>query len=102
MDAIMHAPALTPADAADLARRLYGIDAGASPLPSERDQNFLLRAADGNRFVLKIANATDDRALLDAQNGARRRTHDANDCDIGHQALRPRLDLDRGRTARHD
>jgi len=70
MDAILHAPALTPADAADLARRLYGIDAGASPLPSERDQNFLLRAADGNRFVLKIANATDDRALLDAQNAA--------------------------------
>jgi len=70
MDAIMRAPALTPADAADLARQLYGIDGGASPLPSERDQNFLLRAADGNRFVLKIANATDDRALLDAQNAA--------------------------------
>jgi 4-aminobutyrate aminotransferase-like enzyme/Ser/Thr protein kinase RdoA (MazF antagonist) len=70
MDAILHAPALTPAEAADLARRLYGIEAGASALPSERDQNFLLRTADDDRFVLKIANAADDRALLDAQNAA--------------------------------
>jgi 4-aminobutyrate aminotransferase-like enzyme/Ser/Thr protein kinase RdoA (MazF antagonist) len=68
MDAILHAPALTPAAAADLARRLYGIDGDASVLPSERDQNFLLRTADGGRFVLKIANAGDDRGLLEAQN----------------------------------
>ena len=53
-----------------MARRLYGIDADASPLPSERDQNFLLLTAAGDRFVLKIANSTDDRALLDAQNAA--------------------------------
>lgn len=70
MDVLQHAPALTAAAAADLARTLYGIDAEASPLPSERDQNFVLRTEAGDRFVLKIANSTDDRALLEAQNAA--------------------------------
>ena len=65
-----HAPALTAAEAAELGRRLFGIDADASPLPSERDQNFVLRTESGDRFVLKIANRTDDRALLEAQNAA--------------------------------
>src|SRR5258708_18147850 len=70
MDVILHAPALTPAEAAGLALRLYGLAVEASALPSERDQNFRLQTAAGDRFVLKIANSTDDRALLDAQNAA--------------------------------
>jgi len=70
MDALLHVPQLTAAEAADVARRLYGVEAEARVLPSERDQNFGLRTADGSRFVLKIANASDDRALLDAQNAA--------------------------------
>src|SRR5215471_4893975 len=70
MDLLLRAPALTAAEAVDLARRVYGIDAAASPLPSERDQNFLLQTAVVNRFVLKIANSTEDPALLDAQNSA--------------------------------
>lgn len=41
-----------------------------SALPSERDQNFLLVADTGERFVFKIANATEDRALLEAQQQA--------------------------------
>src|SRR5215471_13344014 len=70
MDLLLHAPALSAAEAVDLARRVYGIDAAASPLPSERDQNFMLQTPVVDRFVLKIANSTEDRALLDAQNGA--------------------------------
>jgi 4-aminobutyrate aminotransferase-like enzyme/Ser/Thr protein kinase RdoA (MazF antagonist) len=70
MDVLQFTPALTPSEASDMARRLYGIDAEASPLPSERDQNFLLLTAAGDRFVLKIANSADDRALLEAQNAA--------------------------------
>ena len=70
MDVLQHAPALTAAEAADLGRRLFGVEADAAPLPSERDQNFLLLTAAGDRFVLKIANSTDDRALLEAQNAA--------------------------------
>src|SRR5215472_15951762 len=70
MDAIVHAPSFTPAEAVDVARRLYGIDAGATPMTSERDQNFRLQTPAGDRFVLKIANSTDERALLEAQNAA--------------------------------
>ena len=70
MDVLRHAPALTADEASALALRLYGVQAAASPLPSERDQNFLLRTPSDDRFVLKIANRTDDRALLEAQNAA--------------------------------
>jgi Ser/Thr protein kinase RdoA (MazF antagonist) len=90
MSFLARAPRLSVADAGRLARELYGLDAIASPLPSERDQNFLLtsvavsgtqglgtrelRTDDGGlttvRYVLKIANATEDRAMLEAQNAA--------------------------------
>jgi len=53
-----------------LAREIYGVDARASALPSERDQNFLLRDQSGEKYVLKIANALEDRALLEAQQQA--------------------------------
>ena len=87
---LQQTPRLTAAEASEIALDLYGLDAVASPLPSERDQNFLLEtaltsrgqsrgeddaggAAVGEfreRFVLKIANATEDRAVLEAQNAA--------------------------------
>ena len=70
MDAILHAPAFSAIAAADVARRVYGVEAEATPLPSERDQNFRLQTATGDTFVLKIANAADDRRLLEAQNAA--------------------------------
>ena len=37
-------------------------------MPSERDQNFLLAARDGEKFVLKIANVHEKPAVLEAQN----------------------------------
>ncbi len=40
----------------------------AKTLPSERDQNFLLSTASGERFVLKIANAGEERGMLETQN----------------------------------
>src|SRR3954471_7597120 len=70
MDVILHAPTLTAADAVELSRRLFGLEAEATPLASERDQNFLLQTGAGDRFVLKVANATEERALLEAQNAA--------------------------------
>lgn len=69
MSLLQQAPRFALADAARLARDLYGLDAAASPLPSERDQNFLLTTVAG-RFVLKVANAAEDRAMLEAQNAA--------------------------------
>jgi len=67
---LQQAPRFALADAERLARDLYGLDTGAASLPSERDQNFVLTAAAGDRFVLKIANAAEDRAMLEAQNAA--------------------------------
>ena len=60
-----HAPHFDPAFAEQLARELYGLDATATALTSERDQNFLLTTADGDRLVLKIANPREARSMLD-------------------------------------
>jgi len=57
-------------DATALANKLYGLKATAQSLPSERDQNFLLETEAHERFVLKIANALEERSLLEAQNAA--------------------------------
>ena len=70
MSLLQHTPACTEAEAQRLALELYGLRATAAPLPSERDQNFLLETEGGERFVLKIANALEDRALLEAQSAA--------------------------------
>ena len=70
MSLLQHAPRFERGAAAALARTFYGLDAVASPLPSERDQNFLLETPEGTRFVLKIANATEAHDMLDAQNAA--------------------------------
>jgi 4-aminobutyrate aminotransferase-like enzyme/Ser/Thr protein kinase RdoA (MazF antagonist) len=69
-DILSTTSSFSAADAVALALRLYGLDADATPLPSERDQNFRLQTASGDLFVLKIANAADDRPLLEAQNAA--------------------------------
>jgi 4-aminobutyrate aminotransferase-like enzyme/Ser/Thr protein kinase RdoA (MazF antagonist) len=67
---LQHTPRFLLEDATELAGRLYGLQAVAHPLPSERDQNFLLETPVGERFVLKIANALEERPLLEAQHEA--------------------------------
>ena len=57
-------------DAARIVHTHYGLDATASGLPSERDLNFLITGSDGQRFVLKIANTTEDQGVIDLQNQA--------------------------------
>src|SRR5262245_29440737 len=84
MSFLQQAPQLSTAEAERLAVDLYGLAASASPLPSERDQNFLLHSTGdlgtgglgAVRYVLKIANATEDRAMLEAQNAAMARVAD--------------------------
>jgi 4-aminobutyrate aminotransferase-like enzyme/Ser/Thr protein kinase RdoA (MazF antagonist) len=68
MSILDRAPNFSCDNAVQLAQRLYNLRASAKSLPSERDQNFLLQAENGSLFVLKIANATDERAMLEAQN----------------------------------
>lgn len=64
---LLHAPRLDSGRACLLAEQLFGIKASAHELPSERDQNFLLTAESGDRFVLKIANALEQRAFIEAE-----------------------------------
>ena len=70
MSILDHAPRFSVEEARRFAWELYGLSAIASPLPSERDQNFLLLTDSEERFVLKIANASEERGLLEAQNAA--------------------------------
>src|SRR5262245_37784395 len=69
MSLLKHAPRFLVDDAVRLAKDVYGLTGTAHPLPSERDQNFLLHC-DSGRYVLKIANGTESRAFLEAQNAA--------------------------------
>lgn len=67
MSLLAYAPQFTPDEAAHFARELYGLATTAVSLPSERDQNFHLITPDDRHFVLKIANAREDPAMLEAQ-----------------------------------
>ena len=68
----MSAPSFDAESAAAIAADSFGVHGTACQLPSERDQNFLLTNNAGEKFVLKIANALEDRPLLDAQNAVLR------------------------------
>jgi 4-aminobutyrate aminotransferase-like enzyme/Ser/Thr protein kinase RdoA (MazF antagonist) len=70
MSVISERPHFSEQEAEGLARELYGLTVSAQALPSERDQNFLLRQGPEAAFVLKIANGTEERAILDLQNKA--------------------------------
>jgi 4-aminobutyrate aminotransferase-like enzyme/Ser/Thr protein kinase RdoA (MazF antagonist) len=63
-------PEFSAAEAEELAARHYGVAAAATPLPSERDQNFRLDSGGGERWVLKIASAAEPAQALDLQNRA--------------------------------
>lgn len=65
-------PRFSVEEATHLARRFFGIDGESSPLPSERDQNFCLKTRDGTKYVLKVAQSAEERAVLDLQNAALR------------------------------
>jgi len=64
------APAFTTANAASIAASHYGIQAQAHPLVSDRDQNFRLDADDGEHYVLKISNSSEQLRFIDFQNCA--------------------------------
>ena len=63
-------PQFAIADAVAFAREAYGFTVTASPLPSERDQNFALDAVGGEKYILKIAKSDEERAVLELQTAA--------------------------------
>ena len=69
------APRFSCTEAEHIAKVYYGLQVTAKPLPSERDQNFKLTKVQPDNayeehFVLKIANPTELRETLEAQNMA--------------------------------
>src|SRR5215213_5829186 len=68
MGLLEHTPAFDVESATALVEEYFAIRGSAQPLPSERDQNFLLTDRAGERFVLKVANALELPELLEAQN----------------------------------
>ncbi|HEU4872890.1 MAG TPA: phosphotransferase [Pyrinomonadaceae bacterium] len=68
MNLLKNTPRFDIEAAAQIAAQHFGIHATAQPLPSERDQNFLLTTDSGEKFVLKISNALEKPAFIEAQN----------------------------------
>ena len=60
-------PRLRDADALAIARAHYDLGGRLTPLPSYADQNFRIDADDGERYVLRIANAGSVATNLEAQ-----------------------------------
>lgn len=60
-------PAVSPAEAARIARERFGLEVRATALAGERDRNFCLTAADGRRWLLKCLDSAADEATVAAQ-----------------------------------
>ena len=61
-------PRLNVNEAADIAANLYSVAGTVIELPSERDQNFLVQAHEEPPLVLKVANAYEQRSVLEGEN----------------------------------
>ncbi len=61
------APAFSTEQAQDIAAAVWGRRGTATPLVSERDQNFRLTDEHGTSWVLKIANAVEDPGVVDME-----------------------------------
>ena len=60
-------PTLTIARAEEIALALFGMRATATPLVSERDQNFRLEESRGAAWVLKVSNAVEDPGVVEME-----------------------------------
>lgn len=63
-------PRVDQAMARKVAADAYGLRVSATPLAGERDRNFLLRSAEGRRWVLKFYNSAESDAVCDFQETA--------------------------------
>ncbi len=68
MSVLNFAPAFSLDEAEQFANEFYALNGSVEQLPSDQDQNFLIVGKSGKRYVLKIANAKENLAVLDAQN----------------------------------
>jgi Ser/Thr protein kinase RdoA (MazF antagonist) len=68
--AVLTRPSIDIDGARAMLERSWGIPGDLRALPSERDRNFAVRVGGVDRFVLKIANRSEDPGFLDLQDGA--------------------------------
>ena len=68
--AVLTRPSIDVAGAGRILAEHWAVAGELRPLPSERDRNFAVAVAGVNRFVLKIANASEDPAILAFQHRA--------------------------------
>ncbi|HSM07212.1 MAG TPA: aminotransferase class III-fold pyridoxal phosphate-dependent enzyme [Longimicrobiales bacterium] len=61
---IQSRPDVAPGDALDAVREHYGLDGTLTPLPGDRDANFLLRTRDGAGYVVKVGSPDEDDVIL--------------------------------------
>jgi 4-aminobutyrate aminotransferase-like enzyme/Ser/Thr protein kinase RdoA (MazF antagonist) len=57
----------TEVEAVRLARDLYGLEASATPLPGEHDNNFHLVTRDGRSFVMKVMHPAREQSFIEMQ-----------------------------------
>jgi 4-aminobutyrate aminotransferase-like enzyme/Ser/Thr protein kinase RdoA (MazF antagonist) len=76
IDTMDKRPQFSAQTASRLAREHYGLTAvSITPLPSDRDQNFLLRTGSDERYVLKLAQAGEDEGVLRLQQAVLQHLH---------------------------
>jgi 4-aminobutyrate aminotransferase-like enzyme/Ser/Thr protein kinase RdoA (MazF antagonist) len=92
-------PRFSLAAAEQIARDHFGLDASASSLPSDRDQNVLLHVDGDPAFVLKIASAAEDRAVLEMQVAMMQRL---SGCDVPCPSVHPTTSGETLTTLEHD
>ncbi len=68
MSIIHQAPSFSSRALARLTEEHFGVTGELQKLPSERDQNYLIRSSKNECFVLKVANSEDQFEALEAQN----------------------------------
>jgi 4-aminobutyrate aminotransferase-like enzyme/Ser/Thr protein kinase RdoA (MazF antagonist) len=71
-------PSFTPAQAAALARDIFGVEGAPASLVSERDQNVRLTAPDGRGWVLKISNPGEQAGVVEMETGVVRHVADVD------------------------
>ena len=85
------APDFTNQEIKEILLRHYGLIATVTMLVGERDQNVMVTADDGARYVMKIANVAENAAILTLQNDLFRHLASAAP-DLSMALLHPALD----------
>lgn len=62
-----HRPQISAARVAEVVEDTYGLTGQLHSLPSDKDQNFVLRTNGGSSYIVKISHALESRDLLEAQ-----------------------------------